>query len=363
MTYIQKLSFFLIVLVAFSCQNDVTKSFKNKPVALARMNEIVVLADDNLWESAIKDTFEFYFQSAYPILPAPEPMFDLRQFSQKKLAGEPLRKELRTYVVLADLNETESPTTKMLRKDLGEERYLKAKNDPNFNITIGKDKWARGQIVVYIFASGKKSLMNAIAANYSSIANRVRLHDKEKLDATIYSVKRENAGLMTRIGKRFGIDLRVPGDYKEVLPDNEELMYMRKSTTEALLNIVIKTEEYSSENQLSTDAIIAFRDEYGKKYIASEEEGSFMVTNTEDLPTYTYQYDLDEMYTVEVRGIWEMENDFKGGPYVTYAILNKNRNEVIYIDVFVLAIGQDKRDLMMQLDHIVKTSKMAAESE
>lgn len=359
MTTIQKITFILIFLVAYSCKNDVTKSFESKPVALARMNEIVVISDDNLWESAVRDTFEYYFQSAYPIMPAPEPMFDLRQFSQKELAGEPLRKELRTYVVLADIEDIESPTTKMLRKDLGEERFRRAKEDPSFNTTIGKDKWARGQILVYIFASGKKSLMKAIADNYSTIANRVRIHDKEKLDATIYSVRRENVGLMKRIGERFGIDLRVPGDYKEILPNNEELMYMRKSTKVALLNIVIKKEEYSSQEQLSTDSIIAFRDDYGKKYITSEEEGSYMITNTEDLPTYTYQYDLDGMYTKEVRGIWEMENDFKGGPYVTYAILNENRNEVIYIDVFVLAIGSDKRDLMMQLDHIVKTSKMA----
>lgn len=69
------------ILMLASCGPEMTKTMESKGTALGRLNEIVVIADDALWESAVGDTFRFYFESAYPILPAPEPLFDIRHFN------------------------------------------------------------------------------------------------------------------------------------------------------------------------------------------------------------------------------------------------------------------------------------------
>jgi len=335
-----------------------TKSYESKPVALARMNEIIVVADEDLWDSPVKDTFNYYFQSAYPIMPAPEPMFDVRHFSPKELGHEPLRKELRTYIVLADLSDLEATTTKMLRRDIGEERFLKAKQDSSFQTSVGKDKWARGQIVVYLFANGKKKLMETIRENYSAVAKRIRLHDKNQLDASIYVLKIASPGLIKKIQKKFGFTIRIPGDYISLKEDVENFMWFKKDTKDAFLNIIIQKFPYTSTDQLDPANIIKMRDEYGKVHMASGVKGSYMVTNTKDLPTYDYTYEIDGQYTREIRGIWEMEKDFMGGPYATYVIHDKKSNELIFIDTFVYAPGRSKRDMMMQLDYIAKTLKI-----
>ena len=296
-------------------------------------------------------------------MPSPEPMFDIRHFTPVELISETLRKELRTYIIIADLNEPESAATQMLRRDLGEERYLSAKSDSSFHTSVGKDKWARDQILIYLFGNGKEEVYETIRKNYSAIAKRVRLHDKYKLDASIYVLKNENRGLMRDISEKFGFTFRIPGDYDNIKPDEENFMWFRKDAKRALMNIVVQKFEYTSEDQLTTESIIAMRDEYGKKHISSEAPGSYMVTNTEDLPTYDYTYEIDGQYTKEIRGIWEMENDFYGGPYATYVILNKEKNELIFIDTFVLGPGQKKRDMMMQLDYIVKTSLIDVATE
>lgn len=337
-----------------------TKSFEAKPVAMGRMNEIIAVADEDLWESAVKDTFNYYFQSAYPIMPSPEPMFDVRYYSPKELGYEPLRKELRTYIVLADLEDLDATSTKMLRRDLGEERFLKAKQDPTFQTSVGKDKWARDQIIIYIFGNGKEKLMENIRSNYSAIAKRIRLHDKVKLDASIFVLKNESPGLIRRIQKKFGLTIRIPGDYLNLKADVENFMWFKKDTKEAAMNIIIQKFPYTSTEQLNPENIIKLRDIYGKEHIASGAQGSYMVTNTEDLPTYDYTYEIDGHYTREVRGIWEMENDFMGGPYASYLILDKQANELIFIDTFVYAPGQSKRDMMMQLDYIVKSLKIVS---
>ena len=334
-----------------------SKPYEAKPKALARMNEIIAVADEDLW-SSVQDSFNYYFQSAYPVMPSPEPMFDVRHFSPKELGYEPLRKELRTYLVLADLEDLEAPTTKMLRRDLGEERFLKARKDLSFQTSVGKDKWARDQIIVYVFGNGKKKLMENIRFNYSAIAKRIRLHDRDQLDASIYVLKNESPGMIKRIRKKFGVTIRIPGDYMDVKKDVENFMWFRKDTKDAALNIVIQKFEYSDISQLEPENIVQLRDAYGKIHIASGSEGSYMLTNTVDLPTYDYTYEIDGNYTREIRGIWEMENDFMGGPYATYVVHDKVANELIFIDTFVYAPGKSKRDYMMQLDYIAKSLKI-----
>jgi hypothetical protein len=353
----------LVILSLWSCKNDVTKSFESKPVAMGRMNEIIAVADEDLWESPVKDTFNYYFQSAYPIMPAPEPMFDVRFYSPRELGHEPLRKELRTYIVLADIQDLDATATKMLRKDIGEERFLRAKQDSTFQTSVGKDKWARDQIIIYIFADGKEKLMEAIRNNYSAIAKRIRLHDKVKLDASIFVLKNESPGLIKKIQKKLGVTIRIPGDYISLKKDVDNFMWFKKDTKEAAMNIIIQKFPYTSVDQLDPVNIIKLRDEYGKVHIASGVKGSYMVTNTEDLPTYDYTYEIDGQYAREVRGIWEMENDFMGGPYVSYLVHDKESNELIFIDTFVYAPGVSKRDMMMQLDYIVKSLKIVPNQE
>lgn len=357
--FIYIFSLFAIISL-WSCNDEMAKNYEAKPVAMGRMNEIIAVADEYLWESAVGDTFNYYFQSAYPIMPSPEPMFDVRYYSPKELGHEPLRKELCTYVVLADLSDSEATATQMLRRDLGEERFLKAKQDPTFQTSVGKDKWARGQIIVYLFANGREKLMQNIRENYSAIAKRVRLHDRAKLDASIYVLKSESPGLIKKIEEKMGVSIRIPGDFVSLKEDEENFMWFKKDTKDAALNIVMQKFAYTSTDQLDPTSIIGLRDEYGKVHIASEVEGSYMVTNTEDLPTYDYTYEIDGRYTREVRGIWEMEKDFKGGPYASYIVHDKDKNELIFIDTFVYAPGKNKRDMMLQLDYIVKTLKVVS---
>lgn len=349
---------FFTVMSLYSCNDEMAKSFESKPMAMARMNEIVAVSDKDLWDGPLQDSFNYYFQSAYPIMPTPEPMFDVRHFTPVQLNNESLRKELRTYIVLADLDDPESSTTKMLRRDLGEERFLKAKQDPEFCTSVGKDKWARNQILIYLFAKGEDALSKVIRDNYPAVAKRVRHHDIQRLDASIYVRRNASPGMMRKINELYGFTMRIPGDYENIKPDAENFMWLRKDTRKVLMNIVIQKFPYTSENQLSNKNIIRLRDEYGKRHVSSPEAGSYMVTNPVDLPTYDYTYEIDGQYVKEIRGIWEMENDFLGGPYASYIILNKETNEIIFIDTFILGPGQDKRDMMMQLEYIVKSAKI-----
>ena len=82
-----------------------------------------------------------------------------------------------------------------------------------------------------------------------------------------------------------------------------------------------------------------------------------MRTNDVDLPMLTQYINLDGHYTLEARGIWDIVNDFMGGPFVSYLIHNADTNELLFIDCFVHAPGKKKRDQIQYLEYIIGSIK------
>jgi len=346
------------LLFLLACNNEITQQLEPKGVALGKMNEIVVICDDEVWESMVGDTFRYYFQSAYPILPVPEPLFDLRHFSVEDLEIQPLRKELRTYAILANLADENSPTTQMVMRDIGDEKYYKARTQGKLTSSVGKDKWARGQVLFYVFGNSHDEIATSIRKHYPAIARRVNEHDEKQLKSSIY-IERVNSGLSERIRDDFGLDIEVPREYQVAFDDKEnQLLWLRKDTEDAILNMVFQSLDYTSASQLSKENMIALRNAFGAKYVSSDYEDDVMAVNNKDLPVYEYTFELDGQYTKEFRGVWEMTNSFSGGPFSTYMIVDEKNRKLIYADVFILAPGTSKRNYMMQLDYIIKSGKL-----
>lgn len=357
-------NFFLIALLSvtglftvMSCSNNPDSPYANKSLAMGRINTVVVLCDDELWEGEIGDTLDYYFASAYPVLPAPEPFFDLKHFSSEDLNAEPLRREFRNFLVIADVSDTSSAVTRMLRKDFGPEKFSKALNDPEFNTSVGLNKWARGQIIVYLFGNGRDALDKAIKEHFPAIAKRINKNDEPALAASVYGSMNDNQRIADIIRDSFGINLRVPSLYVKAIED-ENFLWIRADQKDVNQSLVFRKFKYTDKSQLTKDNLIKMRNDYGKEYITTSSEDAYMVTNIKDLPVYEYVQPINDIYAVEIRGIWETENDFMGGPFISYALLNEPKGEIIFIDAFVFAPGKDKRDYMQQLDYIVKTVRL-----
>lgn len=351
--------FVFVVLTLIACNDEVANQLSVKPTALGRINEIEVITDEDMWEGPVGDTINHYFGSAYPIMPTPEPIFDLRHFTPNQLTAEPLRKELRTYLIVADLQDEDSPTTKMVRKDLGEDRFMKMKAGKPFTSTVGRDKWARKQLLVYILGNGKANLYKGIKENFSAIAKKVNEHDEEALMASIYTVKRTNKGLTQKVNQFYGLDMNIPGDFKMAVEDQaEKILWMRRDDKSgAILNYMMISEAYDGPGQFETKSIMSKLNALAKDYVTTNTEGSEMQINDDDLPVYDYTYEQDGNYVKELRGVWEMTQDFMAGPFVGYAIHQKESNSITYIYAFIYGPGLAKRDLIQQLDYIVSQAK------
>lgn len=350
------LIFFTISSVLSCGENQGIQPAKSKPIAFGRINDVVIIADKSIQNSYLKDTISDYFEAPYPILTAYEPLFDMRFMTVEDLLAKPLRRELRTFVVVADISDTLSSTTRMVRDDLGYEKFNAALSDPTLNISIGKNKWARDQVVFYVFGKGSEAIVQSIQQHFPTIAKRINQHDQKSLKSTVYGIKEPNAQLSKMVFDSFGLQIKVPGLYKLAMSKNN-FLWLRMDNKIINQSIVIRKYPYENPSQFSKDYVISLRNAYGKEFITTQFDDAYMSTNIVDLPIYDYTYIHNSIYTYEVRGIWETINDFMGGPYISYLLHNKAKGELIFIDAFVYAPGEKKRDLVQQLDCIIKTAK------
>ena len=69
---------------------------------------------------------------------------------------------------------------------------------------------------------------------------------------------------------------------------------------------------------------------------------------------------VDGHFVQEVRGLWQMENDMMGGPFVSYSQVDTINNRVIVAEGFVYLPNKKKRELIRMLEASLQTLKLPA---
>ncbi|WP_235298809.1 DUF4837 family protein [Portibacter marinus] len=342
-------------ILLYSCSDELQNKLKSNPNALGTANQIVVIADQDLWEGAVGDTFRMLYEAAYPMLPKPEPIFDLKHFTPTELEEGPLRKELRTYLYLANLSDANSTTVQSVSKDLGEEKILTIKREGIKNTTIGRDKWAAGQLMIYVMGEDEEALIDNITKSFPSISKRVYQHDYKQIKGYTFA-SGYNKALSTEIQEKLGVKIEIPADYvKAEWDEDAQLMWIRKETAAATFGMVLWSMDYESQDQLNKEFLKEKVNDFGRDYVKTNTPGSHMVINDEDLPLYTNTIEVNGQYAYEMRGIWETTQDYMGGPFFAYVVIDKSQKKLLFILDFLLAPGKEKRDLMQQMELMTNT--------
>jgi hypothetical protein len=346
----------LLGLGVFSCGGDMTANLNPRPSAFGKINSLYVLADSSLWLAGAEDSVAYFFEAPYIILPQPEPIFDVRHLVPLDLREQPTLTELRNYVVLADLSDKDSPTTKMVIEDLNDARIQQVKEE-GFGTAVARNKWATGQQLVYLMGRNRAELLAGMSTAHPAVVKRIAELENERIKVTAY-FQGINRALGEKVRERSGAMLDVPGGYELVPVDAEDFAWLRKQTKGGSLNIMATRIPYEDQSQLSREGLKAIRNKVGREYFGTTLDSTFMKINDSDLPLFVEVTELNGKYALEGRGIWEMENDFLAGPFVSYLINDEAGKQLVLIDGFVLAPGRKKRELMEELVQVLKTAEI-----
>ena len=327
------------------------------PNSYGRPNQIFVVADTTLWKSAVGDTFFYYFASPYILLPQPEPIFDIQHLTPEQLAKNPAKKEFKSIIFLADMEDDNSITTQQVSHDVGAVKVEEARIDKGFTTIVGQNKWALNQQLFYIIGFGEEKLIENISKNFPPIARRVNDRDAKMIESNTYQSGSNNE-LESDLALSFGVQMKIPGSFKKILYNTStNTVWLRSDDRNVVANILVHRRPYTNEQQLTYDGIKSIRNEVGK-IISSQQPNTYMQINDIDLPLFVEKKTLNGFYTVQARGIWEMVNDFKGGAFISNLLLNQAKNELIFVDGFLFAPGEpEKRDYMQELDLILSSAE------
>jgi hypothetical protein len=57
----------------------------------------------------------------------------------------------------------------------------------------------------------------------------------------------------------------------------------------------------------------------------------------------------------ELRGLWELVNDYMGGPFVSRSYIDPNRQRIVTVEGYIYAPRFDKRDYVRRVMGIINT--------
>ena len=311
------------------------------PESIGQPYEVVLEGDTNRIVTAI-------LQESVPDMPQPESMFNIIQVRKGKLTS--LYQTVRNRVVV-DVD----------------------KRNRDFEVKISKDVNAAPQVIIRIKAQTVEQLKSRLDGK------RLRqILDESELEH-LASVIRQNVEKQKEVKRLFGIDMRIPLDM-DASKKAKDFVWYSNNTNSGMKNLLIfkinsseknpsarenhsSRENLSAGGNLSSKEISSGTEEYPSNGISLSLADKVQI---DSVLQKNMLGETDEMYMViprlGERGLWEMEGDAMGGPYVMKIIrrqkngkISGRKNEIIVVIGFVYAPEMKKRNLIKQLEVVLTT--------
>ena len=202
--------------------------------------------------------------------------------------------------------------------------------------------------------SGKtvQEILDTIQANDSLIINRIRtseikvFQDRVQQDSLLDSKKTI---------EKFNIKISIPSKYRMVM-HGKKFIWFKKNITSGNMSLVVYQVPLNSikDNAKAVNRITQIRDSIGRIYIHGAVPKTRMITEQAFAP-YFSKTKIFNRATFETKGTWELLHESMNGPFVNYAIIDQPNNRILIIEGFCYAPSKQKRDLMFELESIIKS--------
>ena len=324
------LSLILVSVLLFSC-NDKESRKKMLPTPTGKSGEVAVFINQEQYKGELGLSLKKVLMAPNIGLPQEEPLFNVISLPLESFNS--LSQRYRNIV------------------------FIKKSKSGKSNIKIEKDRWASPQSVITIYGPDYSSIQKQIEENKEKISG---FFENAEYDIMMnYNQKHYQKGIARKLSKKFKITLDCPPGYSIDL-DTTGFVWIAHETPTTSQGIFVYEQPYTSVELFNKDNIIAKRNEMLKMYVHGPSDGSYMTT--EDMyDTYASTYDRGVGYTTELRGLWKLEKDFMGGPFVSYSCLDKERNRIVTVEGYVFAAKQKKRNYLRQVDAILRSLKFDAD--
>lgn len=317
-------SFSFIFLIIFS---SACKQQESKVTSSGRAGELLVVMPEELWTSSVADAIQSALGADQYGLPQSEPLFRIVSVNKNDFKG--LLRQHRN-ILIAELEG----------------------NEPK--LSYQKDIWAQSQIVLKATAQDTLALEILLATQADQIIKYFNREERERILAGYRKLNEKN--IEKTIDDEFNLKIVIPEGYY-MAAHKKGFMWLRRETPDVSQGLLIYERPYKDTSDVGYNRVIEIRDSLTSLYVPGPEENTFMVTE-KNYPSSFAPVKINDIYTLEMRGLWRTKGYFMGGPFINYTIIDNQSHRIVTLDGFVFAPRFNKREYLRQLEAIIYSADL-----
>jgi hypothetical protein len=321
----------ILVLVVFQSCSDEPVLHQN---ITGKANEIVIVISEESWEGKPGELLRATLAQQHIALPQSEPIFDLIDVPHNGF--KKIFRTTRNIIQTSISSNTDTP-----------------------GVIFKDDVWAYPQAVVEINAKNAAQFEELFNENKAKIISYFLLAERERL--TMNYQKYHERLVFNALNDSLGLTLTVPPGFA-IARRKKDFIWARYETPEISQGIVVYTFPYISDSTFTENYLVAKTDSVLEINVPGPTDGSYM-TIEKQIDQVLNVFEHNKNYAVEMRGLWRLENDFMGGPYISLAELDASNQRVVVAFGYVYAPSKDKRNLLQQVEAMVYSLKMNKQAE
>jgi hypothetical protein len=285
--------------------------------------EILVVMDQFNWDNSAGEMMQDILKEEIPGLPQSEPLFDVIQITSASFDSF---YKFHRSIILTTIDAGLEP-----------------------RIRFRENVWAKPQLLVQLEAPSSSALHTLITENQERIQSFLVIYDRNRLMATYQDSK--DPAIQKEISAHHQVRLAIPRGYNL---DFSREDYTSVSIEAPDLSQVIQVWDYpaAGPEDLDTDKIIEQRNLITRKYVQGPREDSYMQLSEMYRPI-AFDLNKEGQQIVELRGLWELENGFMGGPFISHSVYDEKRQQIITVDAYIYHPNQKKRVKLKQVEAII----------
>ena len=328
MTLRSGLIIFFFTIACTSCWKKTTSkkpsadTNKVLPSNTGKVSELVLVISDELWLGKAGEIISDVLQENIKAIPQQEALFDIYNIEAKDFSSI-----YKTHKNILWVSSSEKEAFERIDQ-----------------------MWSKDQLYIRLSNSTEETLINNLKEHIYTVRSWfVDKDQKRRLQKLKTSADKE---MQKQLQRSYELSITIPKGY-QIASSEDNFIWLRKDSPKVnvVSNFWIHSEAYHSPEQFNKKNLIALRDSIGKTHVEGSRPQSFMAT--EMLYDPDYKLIKKEPYTIEIKGLWTMINDFLGGSYTAYAILDEEKQRIIYAEGFIYCPGERKRAHIFELEAIL----------
>lgn len=318
----------VMLVMACSC-NENSRKKALLPNISGKAGEVIVVIDKTYWEGQIGNTIRDTLAADCPFLPQREPLYSLVDIIPSGFSN---MFQIHRNILIVNIS----------------------KNVTEPGVVIKRDVWATPQCVIYLNAIDSASAIQLFKDNSQKIITTLEQAERDRVIAN--ARKYEERALAPVVEETIGGTLNFPSGYKLKMKTSDFtwITYTPQYTQQSILAFRYPVKE--GEDMMSRTSLMENINATLQKNVPGMFDDTYMTIAPGIAPSVKYMNYKGHAFA-EIRGLWDVHNDYMGGPFVAHAFYSQDGKEMIVLLGFVYAPKYDKRHYLRQVESILYSFK------